>query len=117
MKILFKNYNIKIQRGSENYMERKWVLILGRVLIFIGFIILIANFVFNYLSSVNGNEAEVISQVDALSLLLPGIILVGFNRVLNKLNRLQEVKKVDNSPVQKKEKQVISSDDQLKDYK
>jgi len=98
-------------------VERKWVLIFGRVLIFVGFIILIANFVFDYLASANGTETGVVTRIDALSLILPGIILVGFNRVLNKLNKLQLNKEVEDKPTLKKKKQVISSDDQLKDYK
>ncbi len=98
-------------------MERKWVLIFGRILILIGFIILVANIVFNYLSSLNGTETGVIAQIDALSFLLPGIILVGFNRVLNKLNEMKEVNEFKHNPARKKEKHIINADDQLKDYK
>ncbi len=103
-------------------MQSKWVLNLGRILIILGIIVLIANFVFNYLAAVNGAESGFVTQMDALSFLLPGIILVGFNRVLNKLDELKGEKSVDDynahkNQRQKKERQIITSDEQLKDYK
>ncbi len=72
-------------------MEKRWVNITGKILIVLGAILFIADLVFSLMDRIiGGGSSNMGMGLAALGLFISGIIIIGFNNVLQKLDELNE---------------------------